>query len=141
MWAAGGGGTGPAGPWRDHDADRVGLTLPRTPRSVALLRRYAADTCAAIGWPGSADVVALLVSEAVTDGVLNSRGDRITVRVLDRGLRLRVEVAGDGPAWPGRSTPHGAGTGGPPVLVDTLSTDSGAAVEGDRWTLWFELGA
>lgn len=129
------------GPRRDRAADPNGLALPSRQRSVALLRRYAADACAALGWAGSADTVGLLVSEVATDAVLRSDGDRVRVRVLDRGLRLRVEVLESSPATtasrerrPSHEDERGL------ALVEALAVASGADTGPDGRTAWFEIG-
>ena len=131
-----------SGPSRDRGADPAGLVLPRTPRSVALLRHYAAEACHAVGWPSVGDTVALLVSEVATDLVLNAHGDRVRVRVLDRGLRLRVEVVDAHASRPeGRGARHSGGTRGRELLmVEALCSAWGTGADVDGEAFWFELG-
>ena len=119
----------------------TGLLVPSAPRSVALVRRYAVDGCTALGWGDCADTVALLVTEVATNAVLHSYGTHIRVRVLDRGLRLRVEVSDDSPALP---APRGARpsdeNGRGLALVEALAVDGGADTRSDGKTTWFEFG-
>ena len=103
------------------------------------MRRYAADACTALGWAGSADIVALLVSEMTTDAVVRSGPDRVRVRVLDRGLRLRVEVSALGAAVPPGASPDREQGQGLPV-VEAFAVAQGVDVRPDGRTDWFELG-
>ncbi|MDT7537801.1 MAG: hypothetical protein QOI82_1386 [Actinomycetota bacterium] len=122
-------------------ADENGLVVPSEPRSIALVRRYATDACAALGWGDSADTVELLVSEVATNAVLHSYGSHIRVRVVDRGLRLRVEVFDGSPALP---VPRGARArdegGRGLALVEALAVQWGADAEPGGKTTWFEIG-
>lgn len=122
-------------------ADEAGLVVPSAPRSIGLIRRYAIDACAALGWADSADTVALLVSEVATNAVVHSSGTHIRVLVLDRGVWLRVEVSDGSPvlAVPRRAAPsdeNGRGL----ALVEALAVRWGADVESDGKTAWFEVG-
>lgn len=121
--------------------DSTGLVVPSAPRSVALARRYAVDVCTALGWGDSADTVAVLVSEVVTNAVLHSYGPHITVRVLDHGLRLRVEVSDGSRELP---VPRGACTGDENgrglAIVEALAVAWGSEARPDGKTAWFEIG-
>lgn len=126
------------GPSRDRVADPVGLVLPSRRRSVALLRRYAADACAALGWSDVADNVGLLVSEVATDLVVHSDSDQIRVRVLDKGLRLRVEVETSAALVDGSRQDDGHGQA--LLAVEALAVAWGKDVCAEGRTDWFELG-
>jgi anti-sigma regulatory factor (Ser/Thr protein kinase) len=122
-------------------SDEGGLTVPSAPRSVALARRYAVDACTALGWGESADTVALLVSELATNAVLHSYGSHMRVRVLDRGLRLRVEVFDGSPALPVPRRARAADEGGRGLaLVEALAVEWGVEAEPGGKTAWFEIG-
>lgn len=130
------------GPPEEHAlVDDTGLVVASAPRSVALVRRYAVDVCRELGWGDSADTVALLVSEVATNAVLHSYGAEIRVRVLDHGLRLRVEVSDGSPELPvmrgARPTDEdGRGL----ALVEALAVAWGADARPDGKTSWFEIG-
>jgi anti-sigma regulatory factor (Ser/Thr protein kinase) len=118
-----------------------GLVVTSSPRSVALTRRYVVDACVAYGWSASSDTVALLTSEVVTNSVLHAYGPQVRVRVLDRGLRLRVEVFDGSPVLPvPRKAPTSAVNGRGIALVDELALAWGVDVHPDGKTLWFEVG-
>lgn len=122
-------------------ADETGLTVPSSPRSVAVVRRYVTDACSALGWADSADTIALLVSEVATNAVLHAYGREVRVRVLDRGLRLRVEVVDGSPALP---APRNASTrdedGRGMLLVEALAVAWGVEERRDGKAVWFEVG-
>ena len=119
-----------------------GLIVTSSPRSVALTRRYVIDACVAHGWSDSADTVALLTSEVVTNSVLHAYGPTVRVRVLDRGLRLRIEVFDGSPVLPvPRDAPAAAVNGRGIALVDALALAWGVDVHPDGKTMWFEVGA
>jgi anti-sigma regulatory factor (Ser/Thr protein kinase) len=93
--------------------------------------------------PATADALALLTSELVTNAV-NHAGmtatEDILLRLLD-GSRLRVEVVDSGPgfdppnAWTDGERIHGWGL----LLVDRLAAAWGVEPEGSRNKDWFEL--
>jgi anti-sigma regulatory factor (Ser/Thr protein kinase) len=122
-------------------ADETGLSVPSAPRSIALVRRYAVDACHAYGWGDSADTVALLVTEVATNAVLYAYGSHVRVRVLDLGLRLRVEVFDASPTLP---VPRGARAkdeGGRGLgLVEALAVAWGVEPSPAGKTTWFEVG-
>jgi anti-sigma regulatory factor (Ser/Thr protein kinase) len=126
----------------DHArVDESGLTVPSAPRSIALVRRYAVDACNAHEWADAADTVALLVSEVATNAVLHAYGSHVRVRVLDHGLRLRVEVFDGSPTLP---VPRGARAhdegGRGLALVEALAVAWGVDVTPLGKTTWFEIG-
>ena len=116
--------------------------LPHTSAAPALARRYLVARAAA--WPAELhDVVALLVSELVTNAVLHGRGP-VELRLSDDGDRIRIEISdGDPDPLPpsaGRP-PDGQHSGRGLLIVDSLS---------DQWgyrprrtppgkIVWFEL--
>jgi len=121
--------------------DDAGLVVPSEPRSVALVRRYAVDACTAHGWGASADTVALLASEVATNAVLHAYGPEIRVRILDLGLRLRVEVFDGSPVLPvPRRAAAGAEDGRGLALVAALAVAWGADARPGGKTSWFEIG-
>ena len=129
----------------DHErpgGDAEELVVPSTPRSVALIRRYAVQASVALGWGDAADTVALLVSEVATNAVLHAYGQDIRVRVLDRGRRLRVEVVDGSPVLPvQRSAVAGSEDGRGIALVDSLALRWGVDGQAGGKVVWFEVGA
>jgi anti-sigma regulatory factor (Ser/Thr protein kinase) len=125
----------------DAAADGTWLVVPSAPRSVALVRQYAVEACKAIGWAMSAETVALLVSEIATNAVLHSYGTHVGVRVIDHGLRLRVEVDDGSPVLP---VPRGARpdeeNGRGLALLQALAVAWGTDARPDGKTTWFEVG-
>jgi len=133
--------TDPVPPGDPAAADGTGLVVASAPRSVALVRRYALDACTALGWGDSADTVALLVSEMATNAVLHAYGPEIRVRVLDRGLRLRVEVSDGSAALPvPRDASARAENGRGLALVEALAAGWGTDLSPGGKTVWFEVG-
>lgn len=109
--------------------------------SVALVRRYCVDACSDLGWADSAADVELLSSELATNAVVHGGGSRVRVRVLDQGLRLRVEVSDDSRSLPvPRRAVAGAESGRGLALVDMLAVDAGCDVGPEGKTVWFEVG-
>lgn len=133
-------------PGRPGESERTAagaaeFDVARTPVSVALVRRYCVDACSRLGWADSADAVELLVSELATNAVLHACGPRMRVRVLDRGLRLRVEVSDDSLTLPvPRRAAAQAESGRGMALVETLAVDAGCDVTVHGKTAWFEVG-
>lgn len=117
------------------------LDVACIPRNVALVRRYCVDKCSELGWAESADAVELLVSELATNAVVHAGGSRLRVRVLDRGLRLRIEVSDGSVTLPvarpaAVNAEHGRGL----AMVDVLAVDAGCDVADAGKTAWFEMG-
>lgn len=127
---------------KDRDtAYAAGLVVPSEPRSVALVRQYAIDACVAYGWTDSANTVALLVSEMATNAILHAYGPDVRVRVLDQGVRLRVEVADGSPVRPVQRTAAGSAQGGRGLaLVEALALGWGVDTWSDGKAVWFEIG-
>jgi anti-sigma regulatory factor (Ser/Thr protein kinase) len=126
----------------DHvAADTDGLVVPSEPRSIAAVRRYAVDACGVLGWGASADTVALLVSEVATNAVIHAYGPEIRVRVLDLGVRLRVEVWDGSPALPVPRRAQASAEGGRGLgLVEAQADRWGVDARLDGKTFWFEVG-
>ena len=121
--------------------DAAELVVPSTPRSVALIRRYAVQACVALGWEDVADTVALLASEVATNAVLHAYGPEIRVRVLDRATRLRVEVFDSSPVLPvQRSAVAGSEDGRGMALVECLAVQWGVDGLASGKLVWFEVG-
>jgi anti-sigma regulatory factor (Ser/Thr protein kinase) len=126
----------------DGDSDASGLMLPSAPQSVSLAREHAVRTCTSLGWGHSSETVALLVSEVVTNAILHASGAAFVLRVLEHGLRLRVEVLDDSPQLPvPRGGVHLAENGRGLALVELLAIAWGVADREGGKTFWFELGA
>lgn len=116
------------------------LIVPAVPMAVADVRRYVVDACIASGWAGSAETVAVLVSEIATNAVLHADGHKLRVRVLEVGLRLRIEVRDGSPKLPiPRRAPSHAENGRGLALVDALATRWGVEAQLDGKTTWFEI--
>ena len=107
-------------------AGATALVVPRAPRSIALVRRYAVDACVRFAWGDSVDTVALLISEVATNAVLHAYGRDIRVCVLDLGTRLHVKVFDGSPVLP---VPRHARTGDEDgrglALVEALAIEWG----------------
>ena len=111
-------------------------------RSIARVRRHVMDACAALGWGDSADTAALLVSEVATNALLHAYGREIRVRVLELGLRLRVEVSDDSPTLPApRNAVEGDEGGRGMLLVEALTVAWGVEGRLDGKTVWFEIAS
>lgn len=116
-----------------------GLTLSPGPRSVAVARRYAVETCRAADYHGDYDTLVSLVSEVATNALIHGDG-QVRVRVLNQGPRLRVEVSDDSDAMPAIRTLDRDVEGGRGLaLIDTLAAAWGADPEPHGKTVWFEL--
>lgn len=114
----------------------AGLTLPGTPASVSVARRFVRD--ALPGCPRADDLV-LAVSELASNAIAwsaSGRGGTFTLCVRTAPRWARAEVTDDGPA-PGSSAPHnGWGLG----IVTAVTDRAGATVRRDgRRTAWAEV--
>ena len=122
--------------------DGAGLVVPSAPVSVGVARRFAVQAAVELGWGGVADTVALLVSEVATNAVLHADGRPIRVRVVDRGVRVRVEVDDDSPVLPvRRGAQAGSEDGRGLALVAALAHVWGVEAGHGGKTFWFEIGA
>lgn len=134
--------TEPGGDDEIAAVDGDGLSVPSSPRSIALIRRYAADACDALGWANATDTVLLLVSELATNAVLHAYGPDVRIRVLDLGPRLRVEVYDGSPALPAqRRAAKGDQNGRGLALVEALATTWGTDLTARGKTVWFEVSS
>jgi anti-sigma regulatory factor (Ser/Thr protein kinase) len=114
------------------------IELPPEPTSPGVARRFVADCLARLdGAP--TDVVALLVSELVTNAVLHARTPMtVTVNVGDDAVR--VEVQDGSPALPTlRQYDRRAPTGRGLQMVERLAGRWGVDAGDGSKTVWFEL--
>lgn len=114
------------------------LTLPPDPRSPWRARRFVTETLSDTT-AHLADVVALLVSEVVTNAVLHARTE---VRVsIERGDdTIRVEVADESHTGPAkRPVSQQAATGRGLLLVEELADRWGTEPNPRGKVVWFEL--
>ena len=117
-------------------------TLPPEPASASAARRFAQSVLTEWHESELADVVALLVSELVTNAVLHA-GSPVQVAVRRRGDCVRIEVADDSPVLPGLrdysdDATTGRGLGMLEMLAETWGVE--AAATGGK-VVWFELPA
>lgn len=120
-------------------ADPPELVVASAPASVGEIRRYAGDHARSVGWGGSADDIELLASEVATLAVRHAYAPQLRVRVLDLGLRLRVEVFESSPSLPGSAGP-GDERAQALALVDAFAVAGGIHTGVDGTTIWFEVG-
>ena len=95
------------------------------------MRRYEGHPCS--------ETLLLCLSEVVTNAVLHARTS-VTVRVLEIGETVRVEVGDGSRAAPVRRTfaevsPTGRGL----HLLDRLASRWGTVISGRGKTVWFEI--
>lgn len=121
-------------------AERVAITVPSVPTSVAAVRRYTVGVCRDAGLEAElVDNAALLVSEVATNALVHGCGDvRVTAYVT--GASLRVEVSDEDPGMP---EPRHAGVldegGRGLALLEALSADWGTDSTPAGKTVWFVL--
>ncbi|MFE6775123.1 ATP-binding protein [Streptomyces sp. NPDC057702] len=133
------------------DHQEASVTLPSTPASVTVARRYVATVLADWGLAGddvAADTVRLIVSELATNAVQHTRGQSPTFTVdlvLDRDELLRVGVTDSYPRFPRRlpaavQQDNGRGM----LIIRSLTAESGGRLsitrtaEGGK-TVWIAL--
>ncbi len=117
------------------------LRLNPSPSSVAEARRFSQLWLNTEGASELVDVVALLVSELVTNVVLHARTP-FELSLEHRGDRLRVAVADQADGVPVRkSIDVDAGSGRGLMLVDAMSLAAGLDVgaDGQGKQVWCEL--
>ena len=117
-------------------------TLPPEPASASAARRFAKDVLQELRESDLADVVALLVSELVTNAVLHA-GSPVQLAVRRRGQNVRIEVADESPVAPGvrdydDDATTGRGLGLLEMLAESWGVDAGDA--GGK-VVWFEVPA
>jgi sigma-B regulation protein RsbU (phosphoserine phosphatase) len=117
-------------------------TFPATDDQVEAARRLARKALTRC-WTADLDLVALLVSELVTNSVSHSKSERFSVALaIAAGGGLRVAVTDEGR---GATTPHmRAGSltdeGGRGMrLVDHFARRWGVTHEASQVSVWFEL--
>jgi len=123
------------------------LAFPGGPSAVALARAAVAGRAEGALPPGRLRDLALMTSEVVTNAIRHGGAagpqDRVRVRVLTGGPRVRVEVRDDGPGFdPSACAPAAAapGEGGMGLgLVAGLADAWGAEREGRTTVVWFEV--
>jgi PAS domain S-box-containing protein len=117
-------------------------TLPPEPASASAARRFANTVLQEWRETDVADVVALLVSELVTNAVLHA-GSPVKIAVRRRGGYVRIEVADESPVAPGiRDYEDDATTGRGLGMIEMLAESWGvdAGVDGGK-IVWFEVPA
>lgn len=116
------------------------LVVLSAPRSVPLVRRFAVDACAELGWGQVAGTVELLVAEVATNAVLHADGPQLAVRIVDGGRALRVEVDDSSTEVPApRHAGAGAEDGRGLLLVEALASDHGVRAREGGKTVWFDV--
>jgi CheY-like chemotaxis protein/anti-sigma regulatory factor (Ser/Thr protein kinase) len=120
-------------------ADAVTWHLPANPRSGGVARRHLRDLLEEWHLEDLRHEVELLATELINNAVLHADSE-VTLAVKRRGDVLHVAVSDTGEGTPqqtdaGLEATHGRGL----MLVQALSHDWGAAVNGEHKTLWFEL--
>ncbi|HVM18389.1 MAG TPA: GAF domain-containing protein [Egibacteraceae bacterium] len=117
-------------------------TLPPDPASASAARRFAHAVLRQWEEAELADVVALLVSELVTNAVLHA-GSQVDVTVSHRGDVLRVEVGDGSSVLPGqRDYNTDASTGRGLGMLELLAERWGVEpLASNGKVVWFELPA
>ena len=117
------------------------VALPAEPGSVGDARTFVVDTLSDWNADRHLEVAALLTSELVTNAVLHSGCEAMTLTMHLESGRLRVEVQDDNPRLPART---GGGNvmarGRGLTLVEALSARWGADRTADGKCVWFEVG-
>jgi len=114
------------------------VVLPPDIESPRRARRFVEHALTA-GAAEIGDVVALLVSEVVTNAVLHARTE-VHVRIGLDDRTVRVEVADRCPAGPHKAPAmRQASTGRGMMLVEELADAWGTEARGDGKVVWFEV--
>lgn len=117
------------------------LELPCEPASASAARRFATTTLHAWGSEDVDEVVALLLTEVVTNALLHA-GSPVEVCVTQKAAVVRVEVSDQSMSIPSaRGYSDQATTGRGLALVEALSSGWGVepATAGGK-VVWFEVG-
>jgi anti-sigma regulatory factor (Ser/Thr protein kinase) len=123
-------------------------TLPPEPGSVAYARRliwrFVADCAAGVDRDAAGLLTSELVTNAIRHGGASGPDDRVRVRVVRTGARVRVEVRDDGPGFEVSVGPPAAPaddreTGMGLALVARLAVAWAAEREGRSTVVWFEV--
>lgn len=123
-----------------------GRLEPRA-NNVKTARRFVAGRLEELAWPGDIEVIALLVSELITNAIVHAAPhdskEQIALTIsISKGL-VRVEVGDANPSPPTRivdaalDAPSGRGL----ALVDALSTTWGVTPTTSGKFVWFEVRA
>lgn len=117
-------------------------TLPPEPASASAARRFAEDVLRQWHETELAEVVALLVSELVTNAVLHA-GSPVQLAVRRRGPTVRIEVGDESPVIPGlRDYSDDATTGRGLGMLEMLAQSWGVEPATPAGKIvWFELPA
>ena len=119
----------------------VELSLDATPRSVPAARRWLRDALGPVP-DVDVDIACLLLSELVTNALLHAR-TAMTVRLVDEGQQLRIEVVDQAvvattarAAFAAMNGERGRGL----AIVSMLAGDWGVDVDaGSGHTVWLTL--
>lgn len=114
------------------------VTIRGRPSEVATARRFVAKT---LGDHPQADTAVLLTSEAVTNAVIHTVSETVTVAVVEIPHGLRFEVVDEGAATlPVVHDADELGEGKRGMfLIRELSDRCGFVADGGGLTCWFEL--
>lgn len=115
-------------------------TFPADQVSARSARRFAVERSRALGASAdTADTIALLTSELVTNAVIHARTD-VQVSVVRRDGRIRVCVSDENTRMPTPAVaPIDATSGRGLLLVQSAATAWGIETTSDGKTIWFEL--
>src|SRR5699024_2140455 len=117
------------------------IELDPMPESVATARRWSVDFADRVGLESVSETVALLVSEQVTNAVVNAGTScQLHMRSEDGGVRVEVRDGSDlPPHWAADPDPLSTSGRGLP-MVDALADASGVKPRsGGGKTMWFQL--
>ena len=118
---------------------RAHTTLPPSVSTPALARAFAMDAMELAAVPASADAVALVVSELVTNAVVHGRGD-VTLDVVLAPDLVRVEVTDADPLMsPARPVTEGD-TGRGLLLVSRVAQRWGVRRQSTGKVVWADVG-
>lgn len=120
---------------------RSSFALVPEPASAGTARRWATDVAVDSGYQSVAEVLALLVSELVTNAIIHAGSPgALVVDIDERRLRVEVDDASDEvPNVAGASDPF-AVRGRGLLLLRDLSDDYGIdRLAGGGKVIWFEL--
>jgi two-component sensor histidine kinase len=120
---------------------RVEWSFPARPEAVTTARHLVLEALPGLP-PGTAQALALMVSELATNCVVHARSSFQVTVTLNGFIRVEVTDTGGGDAqirWPPSSHAHGRGL----QMIDALSDEWGvipSTVHRGK-TVWFTLGA
>ena len=118
--------------------DRVELTLPRTPVSVARARAGLRPLRDTLG-ERYQDAV-LLVSELATNAIRHGQGSTVMLIARVRGEKCRIEVIDHGSGFVPMSAPVGSTeTSGRGLPIVAELADAWGIYEGNSTHVWFEI--